>query len=181
MDDLLPLVADLRQQLADAQRWLKEGLAQRDDALAREAALAEVLQAVNSKSGDLSAVFALILEKAHALCGVTYGSLQLYDGTKLRAVAVHSLPEPLASRLRDGYVPGAHFRSLIDGADFAHVPDMAEIDGPMAKVVVEAGVRSLLSVALRKDGKLLGQIVAARIAVQPFSDKEIALLQSFAA
>jgi len=181
LDDLQPLVADLRQQLADAKSQAVEGLAQRDEALAREAALAEVLQAVNSKSGDLSAVFALILEKAHALCGVTYGSLEFYDGARLRAVAVHSLPEPLASRLWDGYIPSPRFRSLIDGADFNHVPDMAEFDDPVSKGALEAGIRSLLSVALRKDGKLLGQIVAGRIVVQPFSDKEIALLRSFAA
>src|SRR5262249_8506966 len=127
-------------------------------------------------------VFEIILEKAHALCRVGYGSLQLYDGTKFRAVAVHDLPEPLAARLREGYVPGPSLRRLIDGADVVHIPDMAAIDDPMARVVtVEGGIRTLLRVALRKDGRLLGQIVAARKEVRPFADKEIALLQGFAA
>src|SRR5262249_4456715 len=129
-------------------------------------------------------------EKAHALCGVAYGTLQLYDGTTFRAVAVHGrVPEALASRLRDGYVPPSDSarsfsaRSVIEGADFVHIPDMTEhaVDNPTARTVVDAGIRTMLWVPLGKDGKLLGRISAGRQGVRPFSDKEIALLQGFAA
>src|SRR5262249_17741827 len=103
------------------------------------------------------------------------------------AVAVHGhVPEALASRWREGYVPRARSfsaRSLIEGADFVHIPDMAEraVDDPIARAVIDAGIRTLLWVPLRKDGKLLGRISAGRQEVRAFSDKEIALLQGFAA
>ena len=172
------------QLIADLQRQLAERTAERDEALARETATVEVLAVINSSPGNLTPVFESILEKAHAFCEAAYGTLQLYDGTTFRAVAVHGLPEAVAIRLREGLVPGPNMPRLIDdGADFGHIPDMAErvIDSPMARAVVDAGIRTLLWVPLRKDGKLLGLISAGRQEVRPFSDKEIALLQGFAA
>jgi adenylate cyclase len=70
----------------------------------------------------------------------------------------------------------------LEGARFAQIPDLAEIDDPMARANAElGGIRTILYIALRKDATLLGRIDAARLEVRPFSEKEIALLESFAA
>jgi GAF domain-containing protein len=175
---------DLARENAELRRQLDACHAELAEARAQQTATAEVLQVINSSPGDLAPVFETMLEKACSLCGAIYGSLQVYDGEHFRAVAVRGLPEAFAAFLREGFLPNPKHpgSGILRGESFVQIPDMAELDVPGSERAVKlGGMRTALSVPLRKDGALLGQIVAARPEVRPFSDKEIALLQNFAA
>jgi GAF domain-containing protein len=155
------------------------------EALEQQTATAEVLGVINSSPSDLTPVFEAILENAHRLCGAVLGTLTIREGDQFRTVAMHGVPEPFAALLRRPFsaAPGGGVDRLLQGERIVHIADVAKhgIDNPVRSAAIQAGVRTLLFVPLRKDGSLLGHITAHREEVRPFSEKQIALLENFAA
>ena len=160
------------------------------EALEQQTAMAEVLQVINASPGDLGPVFDIIGEKAIKLCDASFGGLMLPDGERFRAVALGGVPEAYAEFCRtspDYGRPGALVGQLQAGAEVVHVRDIADTESyaanrPATRALVElGGGRTLLAAALRKDGKLHGAITIYRQEVRPFSDRQITLLQQFAA
>jgi len=178
-------LANPEQLIADLQRQLSEREAELAEAHERETATAEVLQVINTSPGELKPVFDAILAKAHSLFGVEYGVLLTYDGELFWPVAMNGAPPNL--EMRNGFRPSSGFRGLLRGERLLHIHDMAEFaakrpEEPVYRDLFESGgIRTQLAVPLRKDGRLLGIITANRREVRPFSDKQIALLENFAA
>jgi signal transduction histidine kinase/prephenate dehydratase len=161
-------------------------LTEQREALEQQTATAEVLGVINSNPGDLAPVFDAILDKAHALCGAALGSLGSYDGAHFHRLAMHGYLPEYEAFIRPPNKPMPHLQRLLDGARFWHEADLAATswykDYPVSRAAVEiVGIRTALFVPLKKDNTLLGYISAQRREVRPFSEKEIALLENFAA
>jgi GAF domain-containing protein len=174
--------------VADLKRQLDEALAERGEAEARQAALAEVLAAINASRGQLTPVFDAILKKAHDLCGAELGVLLRYDGECYWPLAAHGTSARFLEHIREGFRPGVNnpFAGVLRGEPFVQIPDVAEfvaqgVDDPELRIAVDMGIRTFVVVPLRSGDRFLGAISANNRTVCPLSQKQIALLQSFAA
>ena len=162
---------------------------ERDEALEREKATAEVLRVISSSPGDLTPVFETILERATQLCEATHGLIWRYDGEQLHAVAVrgdsyfvewlrqHNSTRPIVGSAADRIRRGARFDHMTDRREEAAYSE----NQTFREFVDTGGIRASLAVALRRDETLLGMINVYRKELRPFTDKQIALLENFAA
>ncbi len=188
-----PLV-DLKRRIAELERELAQAFerqaATEREALEQQTATTEVLQVINSSPGDLAPVFDAMLEKAMRLCDASMGVFTNFDGNRFKPRVSRGVPPRYAEYLAttsDQPSPDGTNRRVLDGENVAHVTDLMEAMGyrtghPWVRALVELGdARTLVTVALRKDAALLGTITLYRREVRSFSNKEIALLDNFAA
>jgi len=129
-----------------------------------------------------------MLERATRLCEAELGAFWTYDGEYMHAAAMRGVTPAFAEFLQQGpHRLSSGQLSLLRGQQVLHTADITEGEGyrsgtPMVRAAaVLGGVRTLLVVPLRKDDAFLGTIGIYRQEVRPFSDKQIALLQNFAA
>src|SRR3984893_9152124 len=134
-----------------------------------------------------------MLENAKTLCQAQYGALFLSVEGGLRCVATHGGTSPMFELLRQAplvvssehpHVPlvqAAQTKSVVHVTDvFAH-PSYVERDPAMLRLVESAGARTLLIVPMLKDAELQGAIAVYREEAPPFTDKQIELIENFAA
>ena len=159
------------------------------ESLAQQTATAEVLQVINASPGDLAPVFEAMLDKAMRLSEAAFGQLAVYEDGSFRTAATLGMPAAFVEYRRGSppdYGPGTQPARLLAGERIIHVPDLMVEDiyrtgDPNRRALVDlGGVRSSLMVPLLRDDTVLGFINIYRAEPRPFTDKQIALLQSFA-
>ena len=178
-------------QVARLTRERDEALEQLTEALKQQTAASEVLRLISGSPGELGAVFDAMLVNATRLCEAKFGILLLWEGNAFRTVALHNAPPALVeNRRREPVIRPAPVTSLgrlVATKQVDHVADMREekgyVDGHPGPVsIVElAGARTVINVPMLKERELIGCIALYRQEVRPFTDKQIALLQNFAA
>ena len=166
---------------------------ERDEALEREKATAEVLRVISRSLGDLSPVFEAVLENATRLCEAKFGVLFRSEGDALRAVALHGAPPAYAEERRRVPMTRPHPTTMLGRAlrtkqpvqiaNIGEEPSGSDsgVISTGAKLAKLAGARTTLAVPMVKGKELIGAILIYRQEVRPFTDKQIALVTNFAA
>ena len=160
------------------------------EAVEQQTATAKILGLVSSSLGELGAVMAAVLENAVRLCEAKFGTLYLCEADGFRAVAMHNAPAAYA-KARAGELlrppPDAPLTRVRNTKRVTQVLDITQnrsyLEGESFVVAAAdlGGYRTVLSVPMLKDDEVIGAININRQEVRAFSDRQIALLQNFAA
>ncbi len=156
------------------------------EALEQQTATGEILRAISGSTTDVQPVFEAIAENAVRLSGALFGSVYRFDGELIHMAADYNYPLAALEFSRRTFPTRPSRESFTGRAILAgavvHVPDVSQDRERLhARDLAEmVGFRSALSVPMLREGVPIGAITVFRGAVGPFSDKHIALLQTFA-
>jgi GAF domain-containing protein len=152
--------------------------------LERQTATSEVLRVISSSPGELEPVFQAMLENATRICEAKFGNLFRFDGENFHPAAQFNTPEALleAQTRRGPFqpAPGSQLDRVMRTNRVSHTADYAA-EAVSSPAVTLGGARSFVAVPMLKDNSLIGAICIYRQEVRPFTDKQIALVQNFAA
>ena len=156
------------------------------ESLEQQTATSEVLQVISSSPGDLQPVFETMLEKSVRICDAKFGNIYRWDGDAFCLEATHNTPPALAEARRRSPLrplPETLIGRMVATKKAVHIADQAAYQGdPHGVAAVElGGIRTLLIVPMLKENELLGALTVYRQEVRPFTDKQIELVQNFAA
>ena len=190
--DELELLADqfndMAGRLEESYAGLEQKVEQRthelSESLEQQTATSQVLQVISSSPGDLKPVFDTMLDNATRICEAAFASMLLREGDAFRRVAIHNAPQAyLEFNERSPILTpqaASSLKRFVETKKVLHIPDMAA-EAPEDPITKFAGARTLLVVPMLKEDELLGAMGIYRQEVRPFTDKQIELVQNFAA
>ena len=154
------------------------------ESLEQQIATSEVLQVISSSPGELEPVFQAMLENAVRICEAKFGTMFRFDGELFHVAAGIGTPPPLVQfQTKRGPFrpePGGPLDRILQTGKVTYSADEAAETRPGMSARF-GGARSLVAVPMHKDNALVGAIIIYRQQVEPFTDKQVALVTNFAA
>jgi GAF domain-containing protein len=153
------------------------------ESLQQQTATADVLKVISRTAFELQPIFDTLVENAVRLCEAERAFLFRFDGKLLRSAASYNVSPELREFVdKNPIAPGRHSISARAALErrTVHVPDI-QVDPEYAYAVRdERPIRTTLAVPMLKGDDLVGTITIYRLELKPFTDKQIALVETFA-
>jgi signal transduction histidine kinase len=154
------------------------------ESLEQQTATADVLRIISSSPGELVPVFQAMLDNAVRICEAKFGQLYRFEEGAFHLAAGIDIPPDYAEFLkkRGPFLPpaGSQLDRAMRTKRACYTADMAADATPGSPARL-GGARSAIAVPMLKDDDLIGAIIVYRLEVRPFTDKQIALVENFAA
>ncbi len=155
------------------------------EALEQPTATAEILRVISQSQTDVQPVFDTIARNSVRLCSAAFSYVFRFDGQLMHVVAHHNVSDEGLAALARQWPMSPNRRSIparavLDGS-VVHVHDaLSEQDYPYQPTARALGLRTLMAVPMLRDGHPVGAIAVCRQKVEPFSDRQIDLVKTFA-
>ena len=179
------MAAQLQESYAGLERKVEERTRELSEALEQQTATANLLRVISRSPGDVAPVFDAMLENATRICKAEFGWLWSFDGKLLTPTALSRGTPPalkeLAARGPVEAAPGTLSgrtvieRRIVHIEDALHDPQYSWTEAQRA-----GGFRTMLGVPLFRDGMPIGVFSLMRARIEPFTEKQIALVATFA-
>jgi GAF domain-containing protein/CheY-like chemotaxis protein len=159
------------------------------ESLEQQTATSQVLQVISSSPGELEPVFQAMLTNATRICEANFGALFRFEDGSVRVAAMLGLPAAYAEFWQSGPRrpdPRTALARVIETRQTVHITDIqmhpayTEGEPTFIALVKLGGFRTLLVVPLLKENDLVGAFAIYRQEVRAFTEKQIALVESFA-
>jgi GAF domain-containing protein len=170
-------------ELEEKNRALTQAHAQMSEALEQQTATAEILRVISGSHTDLTPVFDAILANACRLCGANLAALWRVSGDQLVGTAVYNASSEFVEHMmRDPLLPSRRGPTRLAALErrTVHIADMTIEPGFSPVSLHFEKARTVLSVPLLHDAALVGVLSMWRREVRPFTEQQIALVQTFA-
>jgi signal transduction histidine kinase len=183
-DQFNDMAGRLQESYANLERKVEARTQELSESLEQQTATSEVLRVISRSPGDLQPVFSTMLDNAVRICGASFGTMLLFEGDRQRRVAMHNVPSAYLEYSAQNPIVPSTVSNVVSRVrrtkQAVHTFNLLADDpnDPLAKF---AGARTVVTVPMLKDNEPIGIFGIFRQEVRPFTDKQIELLQNFAA
>jgi signal transduction histidine kinase/HAMP domain-containing protein len=178
-DQFNSMAGQLKESYAGLERKVEDRTAELRETLDQQTATAEILRVISSSPTDTQPVFDAIAESAARVCAASDAVVLRLDGDMIRRVA-HFGEVPSSAEPRSLGSDSVSGRAMLERRTI-QIRDIHDVSNEYPEsLALHAGVRTILATPLLREGTPIGALSLRRLEVRPFSDTQVALLQTFA-